>query len=107
MGGSVVGSQCDVCHSEHYNCGAVTVGQGGKTHKGVNRVLLTRKVGALKARTAGERGLIFPPFLACDGKINLEGAPPDLTVVVKHTCLEDEMIGFWDNLRWQLGHIAR
>ena len=66
------------------------------------------KIGTLKISTAGKRDLLFPPFLVCGSKINLEVRPgfigiclalPDLTVVVKYTCIEDELIGRGDDLR--------
>ena len=72
-------------------------------------------IGALKDITAGVRGLWLPPFLVCGGEINLEVRPvfigiclahPDLTVVVKHTCLEDELIALGEDFRWQVGRIA-
>ena len=72
-------------------------------------------IGALKDSTAEGRGLWFLPFLVCGGEINLEVRPvsigvclahPDLTVVVKHICLEDELIALGEDLRWQVGRIA-
>ena len=53
--------------------------------------------------------------MVCGGKMNLEVRPgfigvcltlPDLTVVVKHTCLEDELIALGEDFRWQVGRIA-
>ena len=92
MGGSAFGSQCDVFRSERCNGGAVSGGIGGETCTFVKRVLLMGKIGAFKASTAGGRGLLLPPFLVCNGKINLEVHPgiigvclalPELTVVVE------------------------
>ena len=66
-------------------------------------------IGALKVSAAGGRGLWFPQFLVCGGKINLEVFPcfigvcfalPDFTVVVEETSLEDYLIGRGDNLCW-------